>query len=150
MRKLITERLSPQQQKRSNSEMSIADLMKQAQQMQSRMQEIQGELSEFKVVGQAGTGEVKVIMNGRHELERCFIEPALEAFTLENKFDPEGEPTEAFTTAKAMLEDLVVAAVNDAVRKIEDESKTKMMQLAEGIQLPPEFQMPGIGGDGEQ
>lgn len=126
--------------------MSIADLMKQAQQMQSRMQEIQGELSEFKVVGQAGTGEVKVIMNGRHELERAFVDPNLQAFGMDNKYDADGEPTEEFTTAKAVLEDLVVAAVNDAVRKIEDESKNKMMKLAEGIELPPEFKMPGMDG----
>jgi DNA-binding YbaB/EbfC family protein len=124
--------------------MDIAGLMKQAQQMQTRMQEIQGELSEFKVVGQGGTGEVKVIMNGRHELERTFVDPNMEAFTLADKLDADGEPTEAFSTAKAMLEDLIVAAVNDAVRKIEDESKNKMMNLAEGIDLPSEFQMPNL------
>ncbi len=121
---------------------SIAELMKQAQTMQKRMQEIQGELASFKVVGQAGAGQVKVIMNGSHGLERSFIDPSLEVFSVHPQKDEEGHPTEAFLSAKAVLEDLVVAAMNDAVRKIEEESRNKMMELAQGIQLPPEFQIP--------
>lgn len=120
---------------------SITELMKQAQGMQKRMQQIQQELSEFKVVGQAGTGQVKVIMNGRHELDRAFVDANLPVFSIP-ALDSDGEPSEEFVKAKAMLEDLVVAAVNDAVRKIEDESRNKMIELAQGIQLPPEFQVP--------
>ncbi|NCX94030.1 MAG: YbaB/EbfC family nucleoid-associated protein [Gammaproteobacteria bacterium] len=119
---------------------SFAELMKQAQKMQERMQKIQEDLSAFKVVGQAGGGKVKVIMSGRHELDRAFVDPSL----LEN--------IQAADAAqrKAVLEDLIVAAVNDAARKIEDESRTKMMSLAEGIELPPEFKLPGMGeGDDE-
>ena len=120
---------------------SIAELMKQAQTMQKRMQEIQSELGSFKVVGQAGAGQVKIIMNGSHGAERAFVDPSLEVFSVA-MLDANGEKTEAFVNAKAVLEDLVVAAINDAVRKIEEESRNKMMELAQGIQLPPEFQVP--------
>ena len=120
---------------------SIAELMKQAQTMQKRMQEIQSELGSFKVVGQAGAGQVKVILNGGHAAERTFIDPSVEIFTTP-MLDANGEKTEAFLHAKAVLEDLIVAAINDAVRKIEEESRNKMMELAQGIQLPPEFQIP--------
>jgi DNA-binding YbaB/EbfC family protein len=120
---------------------SIAELMKQAQTMQKRMQEIQGELGSFKVVGQAGAGQVKIIINGSHGAERAFVDPALEVFSTQ-MLDANGDKTEAFSNAKAVLEDLIVAAINDAVRKIEEESRNKMMELAQGIQLPPEFQVP--------
>jgi DNA-binding YbaB/EbfC family protein len=120
---------------------SIAELMKQAQTMQKRMQEIQSELGSFKVVGQAGAGQVKIIINGSHGAERAFIDPSLDIFSTP-MLDANGEKTEAFINAKAVLEDLIVAAINDAVRKIEEESRNKMMELAQGIQLPPEFQVP--------
>jgi DNA-binding YbaB/EbfC family protein len=127
---------------------SIAELMKQAQTMQKRMQEIQGELGSFKVVGQSGAGQVKIILNGTHAAERAFVDPGLEIFNIPMN-DANGEKTEAFLNAKAVLEDLIVAAINDATRKIEEESRNKMMELAQGIQLPPEFQVPFDGEDGQ-
>ena len=77
----------------------LGDLMKQAQEMQGRMQEMQEELVHLEVVGESGAGLVKVTMNGRHEVRRVEIDPSLM-----------GEDTE-------VLEDLIAASINDAVRK---------------------------------
>lgn len=110
----------------------IGDLMQQAQKMQADMQEkmqkMQQELSELRITGEAGAGMVKVIMNGRHDVISVDIDPSL------------------LSEEKEMLEDLLAAAVNDAVRRVEEKTqelqKQNMGNLASGINLPEGFKFP--------
>ncbi len=103
----------------------IGKLMKQAQQMQANMQKAQQELANMEVNGEAGGGLVKVVMTGRHELRRVSIDPSLFA-------DDDRE----------MIEDLVAAAVNDAVQRVEKTVQEKMSGFTAGFDLPPGFKMP--------
>ncbi len=96
----------------------LGDLMKQAQAMQERMQGLQEEMAAMEVDGESGAGLVKVTMNGRHEVRRVNIDPSL------------------LGEEKAVLEDLVAAACNDAVRKVADAHKEKMAGMASGLGLP--------------
>jgi len=102
----------------------LGGLMKQAQKMQEDMQKAQAELADMEVEGQAGGGMVKVTMNGRHELRRVNIDDSL------------------MGDDKDMLEDLIAAAVNDAVRRIEQTSNEKMSGLTSGMNLPPGMKLP--------
>lgn len=102
----------------------MAGLMKQAQQMQERMQKMQEELANAEVTGQAGAGLVSVVMNGRHDVKRITLDESL------------------MQEDKEVLEDLIAAAVNDAVRKVEQNSQEKMAGMTAGMQLPPGFKMP--------
>ena len=102
----------------------LADLMKQAQAMQDNMKKAQEAIAAMEVHGEAGAGMVKVVMTGRHDVRRVTIDPSLL-----------GED-------KDMLEDLVAAAVNDAVRKVEAASQEKMAGLTAGLPLPPGFKLP--------
>jgi len=102
----------------------IGNLMNQAQQMQEKMQKLQQELAQMEVVGVSGAGMVKVTMTGNHSVRRVEIDPGL----LEDEKD--------------MLEDLIAAAMNDAVRRVEENNKSKMAELTGGMQMPPGFKMP--------
>jgi len=102
----------------------LGNMMKQAQQMQENMQKMQEKLAEIEVEGQSGAGMVKVTMTCRHDVKRIQIDPSL------------------LKDDKEMLEDLVAAAVNDAVRKIESTVQEKMSGVTAGMGLPPGFKMP--------
>jgi len=102
----------------------LADLMKQAQQMQDNLKRAQEELAQTEVEGQSGAGLVKVVMTCRHDVKRVTIDPSLV-----------GEDRD-------MLEDLVAAAFNDAVRRVEATTQDKLGGLAGGMGLPPGFKMP--------
>jgi nucleoid-associated protein EbfC len=102
----------------------LAGLMKQAQEMQESMKKAQEAIAAMEVEGQSGAGLVKVVMTGRHDVKRVSIDPTLL-----------GED-------KDMLEDLVAAAINDAVRKVESASQEKMAGLTAGMPLPPGFKLP--------
>jgi DNA-binding YbaB/EbfC family protein len=102
----------------------LAGLMKQAQQMQDNLKKAQEELAETEVEGQAGAGLVKIVMTCRHDVKRVTIDPSL------------------LTEDKDMLEDLVAAAVNDAVRRVEATTQEKMSGLAMGMPMPPGFKLP--------
>lgn len=99
--------------------------MKQAQQMQTKMQEMQNRLNDFESEGQAGAGMVKVTLNGKNELRKVKIDPSL------LKAD-EAE----------VLEDLLIAAFNDAKNKIEAHVQGEMGKLTGGLSLPPGFKLP--------
>jgi len=103
---------------------NMGNLMKQAQQMQDRMQKMQAEVAASEVTGEAGAGMVKVVMTGSHSLRRVTIDPSL------------------MSDDKEMLEDLIAAAVNDAVRRVEEMTKDKMAGVTGGMALPPGFKMP--------
>ncbi|WP_333844765.1 YbaB/EbfC family nucleoid-associated protein [Pelomicrobium sp.] len=98
----------------------IAGLMKQAQQMQESLKRVQEDLASLEVEGQAGAGMVKVVMTCRHDVKRVAIDPSLLG----------GED-------KEMLEDLVAAAVNDAVRRVEATIQERMSAVTAGMALPP-------------
>ncbi|MFA7670513.1 MAG: YbaB/EbfC family nucleoid-associated protein [Burkholderiaceae bacterium] len=102
----------------------IAGLMKQAQQMQENMKKAQEALAEIVVEGASGGGLVKVSMSCRHDVKRVTIDPSL----LEEDKD--------------MLEDLVAAAFNDALRKAEETSQEKMSSVTAGMPLPPGMKLP--------
>ena len=88
------------------------------------MQEIQAQLAKAEVTGESGAGMVKVVMTGRHDVKRVQIDPSL------------------LTEDKEILEDLLAAAVNDAVRRVENNQKDKMSALTGGMSLPPGFKLP--------
>ncbi|HVK55436.1 MAG TPA: YbaB/EbfC family nucleoid-associated protein [Burkholderiales bacterium] len=102
----------------------LAGLMKQAQQMQENMRKVQEQLATIEVEGQSGAGMVKVIMTCRHDVKRVVIDPSL------------------LGDDKEMLEDLIAAAVNDAVRKAEATSQEKMSGFTSGLGLPPGMNFP--------
>ena len=102
----------------------IGNLMKQAQLMQENMKKLQAELAALEVEGQSGSGMVKVVVTGRHEVRRVTIDPRLLADDRE------------------MLEDLVAAAVNDAVRRVEAMTQEKMAGVTAGLPLPPGLKLP--------
>ncbi|MDE2296187.1 MAG: YbaB/EbfC family nucleoid-associated protein [Gammaproteobacteria bacterium] len=102
----------------------IGNLMRQAQQMQETMKKAQEELAALEVTGEAGAGMVKVVMNGRHEVRQVKIEPQLL-----------GEDRD-------MLEDLLVAAINDASRRVAARMEEKYAGLMSGLNLPPGMKMP--------
>lgn len=101
----------------------IAGLMKQAQMMQDNMRKAQEQLALVEVEGQSGAGMVKVTMNCAHEVRRVAIDPGV-------------------MDDREMLEDLIAAAVNDAMRRAEAVSKEKMSGFTAGLNLPPGFKLP--------
>ena len=103
---------------------NIGNMMKQAQQMQANMQKVQAEIALLEVTGESGGGMVKVLMTGKHEVKRVTIEPTVS-----------GEDRD-------MLEDLVAAAINDAVHKVEAQISQKMAAVTAGMQLPPGMKLP--------
>ena len=102
----------------------MGNMMKQAQQMQAKMQKAQEDLAKIEVVGESGAGMVKVTMTCNHNVRRVVIDDALVG------------------DDKEMLEDLVAAAMNDAVRRVQETTKEKMGDVTGGMGLPPGFKMP--------
>lgn len=102
----------------------IGNLMKQAQLMQENLQKAQNKIAEMEVEGVSGAGMVKVLMNGKHDVKRVTIDPSL------------------MGDDKEMLEDLIAAAVNDAVRKVENATQEMMASVTAGMPLPPGMKFP--------
>lgn len=102
----------------------LGNLMRQAQKMQADMQRVQDELVNMEVTGQSGGGMVSVVMNGRHDVKRVSIDASL------------------MQDDKDMLEDLVAAAVNDAVRQVEKNSQERMAGVTAGMNLPAGMKLP--------
>lgn len=102
----------------------LGNMMKQAQQMQERMQKVQEEIAKMEVIGEAGAGLVKVTMLGNHSVRRVSIDDSL------------------VSEDKEMIEDLVAAACNDAVRRVEQQNQERMAEVTGGMQLPPGMKMP--------
>ena len=103
---------------------NLGQLMRQAQQLQSNMQKAQEQLAALEVTGESGGGMVKVTMNGRHEVRRVEIDPTVAA------------------SDREMLEDLVAAACNDAVRRVGEAVQQHMAGAMGGMQLPPGMKLP--------
>ena len=97
------------------------NLLQQAQQMQEKMKKAQEEAANAEVTGEAGAGLVKVVMSGRHDVKNVSLDPSL------------------MSEDKEMLEDLLAAAVNDAVRRVESSQKDMMKGMTDGFPFPPGF-----------
>lgn len=102
----------------------IGNLMKQAQKMQADMAKAQEEMANIEVTGQSGGGLVSIVMTCKHDVKRVSIDDSL------------------FADDKDMLEDLVAAAVNDAVRQVEKTSSDKMSGMTDGLNLPAGMKLP--------
>jgi len=103
---------------------AMGNMMRQAQKMQEDMQKAQQEIAAMEVEGQSGGGMVKVLMNGRHEIRKVSIDDSL------------------MQDDKEMIEDLLAAAVNDAVRRVEHVTQEKMSGLSAGLNLPGGLKLP--------
>lgn len=99
------------------------NLLKQAQDMQQKMQQLQEKAASEEVVGEAGAGLVKVTMNGRHDVSQVAVDDSL------------------LKEDKEVLEDLLAAAINDAVRRVEAKQQRSMADLAHGFPMPPGFKL---------
>lgn len=102
----------------------LGNLMQQAQRMQENLKRAQDEIAALEVTGQAGAGMVSVSINGRHEVKRVKIDPSLAGGDLE------------------MLEDLIVAASNDANNRIAEATQSRMAEVTGGMNLPPGMKLP--------
>jgi DNA-binding YbaB/EbfC family protein len=105
----------------------LAGMMQQMQKMQQNMQRLQEELAQTEVEGQSGAGMVKVVITCKNQVRRVTIDPSLVS-------GPDAD--------RDMLEDLVAAAFNDAVRRAEETSQQKMASVTQGLPLPPGFKLP--------
>jgi len=103
---------------------NLGNMMKQAQMVQENMRQMQEKLAAIEVEGQSGAGMVKVVMTCRHDVKRISIDDSL------------------LGDDKEMLEDLVAAAFNDAVRRVESTTQEKMAELSSGLGLPPGIKLP--------
>ncbi|ROO28288.1 hypothetical protein SAOR_06130 [Salinisphaera orenii MK-B5] len=103
---------------------SIGKIMQQAQAMQGKMQEAQEELAKMEITGESGAGLVKVVMTGKHEVKNVIIDPSV------------------FEEDREFAEDLMAAAINDAVQRVDAASKEKMSELTGGMDLPPGMNLP--------
>ena len=104
--------------------MNMGKLMQQAQKMQERMKKIQEEQAKLEVTGESGAGLVKITMTGKYDVKRVEIDPGL------------------LSEEKEILEDLLAAGVNDAVRRVEERNASSMSGMTQGIDLPPGFKFP--------
>lgn len=102
----------------------MGNIMKQAQAMQEKMQKAQADIANMEVTGESGAGLVKVTMTGNHNVRRVSIDDSL------------------MQDDKEMLEDLIAAAMNDAARRVEENSKEQMAKVSGGLQLPPGMKFP--------
>ena len=102
----------------------LGDIMKQAQEMQQKFQDMQDEIANAEVTGESGAGLIRVTMTGRHDVRKVNIDQSL------------------LSEDKEILEDLIAAAVNDAVRRVEKSQQDKMSSLTAGIPMPPGFKFP--------
>jgi DNA-binding YbaB/EbfC family protein len=102
----------------------LSHLMKQAQKMQEKMQQAQSEASNVEVTGQSGAGLVSITMTGKHDVISVKLQDSL------------------LNETKDIIEDLIAAAINDAVQKVDDKTKGMMSSITEGLPIPPGFKMP--------
>ena len=102
----------------------LGKIMQQAQAMQGKMQEAQEEMAKLEITGESGAGLVKVVMNGKHEVKNVVIDPSV------------------FEEDREFAEDLIAAAINDAVQRVSATTKEKMSEMTGGMDLPPGMNLP--------
>jgi hypothetical protein len=102
----------------------LGKIMQQAQAMQGKMQEAQEEMAKMEITGESGAGLVKVVMNGKHEVKNVVIDPSV------------------FEEDREFAEDLIAAAINDAVQRVSATTKEKMSEMTGGMDLPAGMNLP--------
>ncbi|MES1927763.1 hypothetical protein SADO_00865 [Salinisphaera dokdonensis CL-ES53] len=102
----------------------LGKIMQQAQAMQGKMQEAQEEMAKMEITGESGAGLVKVVMNGKHEVKNVVIDSSV------------------FEEDREFAEDLIAAAINDAVQRVSATTKEKMSEMTGGMDLPPGMNLP--------
>ncbi|MCF6765411.1 YbaB/EbfC family nucleoid-associated protein [Thiotrichales bacterium 19S3-7] len=107
-----------------SSKPNLSQLMQQAQKMQDEMKKMQDKIQQMEITGEAGAGLAKVTLNGKHECKKVELDPSL------------------LSEEKDIIEDLIAAAFNDAVKKVEGETQRQMADITGGMGLPPGFKMP--------
>ena len=104
---------------------NMSQLMKQAKAMQEKMAEMQKKIEETEIEGSSGGGAVKIVMNGKHEVKNLFIDPSI-----------------VNSDEKEVLEDLIIAALNDVNKKIAENTNDQLGSISGGMGLPPGFKLP--------
>ena len=104
---------------------NMSQIMKQAKAMQEKMAEMQKKIEETEIEGSSGGGAVKIVMNGKHEVKNLFIDPSI-----------------VNSNEKEVLEDLIIAALNDANKKIAENTNEQLGSISGGKGLPPGFKLP--------
>ena len=104
---------------------NMSQIMKQAKAMQEKMAEMQKKIEETEIEGNSGGGAVKIVMNGKHEVKNLFIDPSI-----------------VNSDEKEVLEDLIIAALNDVNKKIAENTTDQLGSISGGMGLPPGFKLP--------
>ena len=104
---------------------NMSEIMKQAKVMQEKMAEMQKKIEETEIEGSSGGGAVKIVMNGKHEVKNLFIDPSI-----------------VNSDEKEVLEDLIIAALNDVNKKIAENTNDQLGSISGGMGLPPGFKLP--------
>ena len=104
---------------------NMSQIMKQAKAMQEKMAEMQKKIEETEIEGSSGGGAIKIVMNGKHEIKNLFIDPSI--------INPD---------EKEVLEDLIIAALNDANKKIAENTNDQLGSISGGMGLPPGLKLP--------
>ena len=104
---------------------NMSQIMKQAKAMQEKMAEMQKKIEETEIEGSSGGGAVKILMNGKHEVKNLFIDPSI-----------------VNSDEKEVLEDLIIAALNDVNKKISENTNDQLGSISGGMGLPPGFKLP--------
>ncbi len=104
---------------------NMSQIMKQAKAMQEKMAEMQKKIEETEIEGSSGGGAVKIVMNGKHEVKNLFIDPSI-----------------VNSDEKEVLEDLIIAALNDVNKKIAENTNDQLGSISGGMGLPPGFKLP--------
>ena len=104
---------------------NMSQIMKQAKAMQEKMAEMQKKIEETEIEGSSGGGVVKIVINGKHEVKNLFIDPSI-----------------VNSDEKEVLEDLIIAALNDANKKIAENTNDQLGSISGGMGLPPGFKLP--------
>ena len=104
---------------------NMSQIMKQAKAMQEKMAEMQKKIEETEIEGSSGGGAVKIVMNGKHEVKNLFIDPSI-----------------VNSDEKEVLEDLIIAALNDVNKKIAENTNNQLGSISGGMGLPPGFKLP--------
>ena len=104
---------------------NMSQIMKQAKAMQEKMAEMQKKIEETEIEGSSGGGAVKILMNGKHEVKNLFIDPSI-----------------VNSEEKEVLEDLIIAALNDVNKKIAENTNDQLGSISGGMGLPPGFKLP--------
>lgn len=123
-------------------EEGLEGIMQNAKKLQTKMQDLQDEMAHTEITGESGAGLVKVTMTGRHDVTRVEIDPSLLQEAMQEVAMQKDAPEDSMQEKKALLEDLIGGAVNDAVRRAERTHSERMSELTSDLPMPPGMKFP--------